>query len=148
MATLVILVAASLTWFLEPTAQLPIRINNTYPDSQIYQDYSTATNGELIDAAARKVVTLDKGSQCSFDSKNIISAGSLKEGDIIPGSNSSDAARLLLTCKTDVCVHSFNPESFSPVTPQDRRSKLEDSDNAVITSLSSFTYLLTFAGRR
>ena len=148
MTTVILFVALSLTPLHASAPQFAYRVSRNYPDNQIYQDYSSATNGELIDAAARKVVTLDKGSQCSFDNKNIISAGSLKEGDIIPGSNSSDAARLLLTCKTDVCVHSFNPESFSPVTPQDRRSKLEDSDNAVITSLSSFTYLLTFAGRR
>ena len=101
MTTVILFVALSLTPLHASAPQFAYRVPRNYPDNQIYQDYSTATNGELIDAAARKAVTLDKGSQCSFDNKNIISAGSLKEGEIT-NSLDSDAAAvpLTLTCRT------------------------------------------------
>ena len=99
MTTVILFVALSLTPLHASAPQFAYRVSRNYPDNQIYQDYSAATNSELIDAAARKVVTLDGGSQCSFDSKNILSAGSLKEGEITNSSNrDSTAVPLTLTC--------------------------------------------------
>lgn len=127
------------------------RIQYSYNDDQTRSDYGNATNGVLVDAAITKSVTLGAGTQCSAAGTIYIPpAGTIVEGGITSMSLTSGVG-ILAGCEQAICnsnTQFVNPSTLTAVTPADSRNILENSENVAVSSLTSFSYVLTITADR
>lgn len=118
-----------------------INVNNEL-DNQAEQDYSTAMNGRLINAAEHKTATLKNGTNCSFSRKVVRSIRSYPPNFSIDGTI-SDGTSIQVNC-ADLCSE-IGTAAVTENTPSGSLTKLQSSENAIQGStLTDATYVMAF----